>query len=349
MHTQTTRRVRIVDPPSDPLWGEFVQSSPEAAIFHHPAWLALLNEQYGFKATAICVQRNGVVVAGIPFFEVKGLTSRKRLVCLPFSDHCAPLSSTDADLRFLLEHVRSEGTRNGFFVQIRACTDPSLGFVMGPSQWLHVTPIDGDAGALLKSFKARVQRPIKKAKAQGLTTEIRQDPEAIDIFWRLHLATRKRQGVPIQPRGYFSLFHKHIIARNLGFVALTRSDGQYVCGGIFCTFNGVITYKYGASDPEYRHFSPTYLMFWETMLFAREAGLSRFDFGRTEVSNAGLRQFKSGWNSRETALRYSYFPAVPSGRLFEMMNTRIVKPVIRRSPSFVCQAAGELLYRYFGA
>ena len=89
-------------------------------------------------------------------------------------------------------------------------------------------------------------------------------------------------------------------------------------------------------------------MFWETMLFAKEAGLSRFDFGRTDVSNAGLRQFKAGWNSKETELKYSYFPAVPSDRMFQVLNTRLVKPVIRRSPAFVCQAAGEVLYRYFG-
>jgi lipid II:glycine glycyltransferase (peptidoglycan interpeptide bridge formation enzyme) len=200
----------------------------------------------------------------------------------------------------------------------------------------------------LKSFRADVRQRIKKAKAQGLTTEIRQDPEAIDIFWRLHLATRKRQGVPIQPRGYFSLFHKHIIARNLGFVALAQSGGQYACGGVFCAFNGVVTYKYGASDPEYRYLSPTHLMLWETMLYAREGGLSKFDFGKTEVSNAGLRMFKAGWNSKEMELKYSYFPAVPSGRLFEMLNTRVVRPVIRRSPAFVCQAAGEVLYRFFG-
>jgi Acetyltransferase (GNAT) domain len=346
-HAHSTR-IRVIDPVDNPLWSSFVQVHPDAGIFHHPAWLRLLRDQYHFKTMAICAQRNEVIVAGIPFCEVKGLSGRRKLVCLPFSDHCGPLASTPQDLEILLDYIRLEATRNGFSVQVRTRLGVDSGFAIGNPQWLHVTRIDSEAGDLLKSFKSRVQQPIKKAPKLGLTTEIRHDFKAFDIFWRLHLMTRRRQGVPIQPRRYFRLFYENIIARNLGFVAITRHNAHYVSAGVFCGFKDVITYKYGASDPAYLHLSPTQPMLWATMLYAKEGAFSRFDFGKTALSNEGLRQFKNGWNATEMELAYSYFPSGPSGRLFDVLNTNAVVPIIRRSPQFVCQLAGEMLYKYFG-
>jgi hypothetical protein len=340
--------IRVIDPVADPLWGEFVRSHGDAGIFHHQAWLTLLRDQYHFKTIAICLDINGLVVAGIPFCEVKGLSGRTKLVCLPFSDHCGPLGAP-GEIQLLLDHIRSEASRKSVTVQIRERLSPESGFATGNSQWLHVTTISGEAEKLLKTFKSRVQQPIKKATKHGLITEIRHDAESIEIFFRLHLMTRRKQGVPIQPRRYFELFYKHIIAQGLGFVALTRLNTQYISAGVFCGFNDVVTYKYGASDLNYLHMSPTHLMLWDTMLYAKDNGFSKFDFGKTALSNPGLCQFKSGWNSVESELMYSYLPMVPSGGLFDLVNTRVVQPIIKRSPPVVCRLAGEALYKYFGS
>ena len=35
--------------PSDKSWGAFVDSIPQANIFHHPAWANVLTECYGYQ------------------------------------------------------------------------------------------------------------------------------------------------------------------------------------------------------------------------------------------------------------------------------------------------------------
>ena len=64
-----------------------------------------------------------------------------------------------------------------------------------------------------------------------------------------------------------------------------------------------------------------------------------------DADNQGLREFKSGWGACEEPLAYSVIaerPPVPStDRIGPAMAT-----VIRRAPTWVCRAMGEVLYRY---
>jgi lipid II:glycine glycyltransferase (peptidoglycan interpeptide bridge formation enzyme) len=182
-----------------------------------------------------------------------------------------------------------------------------------------------------------------------LQTSIRRDEEAMDIFYELHLKTRRRQGVPIQPRSYFRRFHQRIVRANLAFVSITGDADRPMSAAIFCDFAKTLLYKYGASDPAYSDRGANHLMFWDTMLHARSAGSTRFHFGKTARTHEGLRAFKKGWNAVERPLAYSYFPGAASSALFELLNRHVVAPIIRRTPTFVCRAAGEMLYRRFGA
>jgi len=106
----------------------------------------------------------------------------------------------------------------------------------------------------------------------GLTAELRRDPPALDLFYRLHLATRRRQGVPTQPRRFFSLLHRHVIEPGLGFVALTRHGERCVSAGVFCAAGRTVTYKNGASDPRATELAPNHPMLWAALRFASESG-----------------------------------------------------------------------------
>lgn len=347
MHDSGTLSVCLINPITDPSWNAFIHSHPDSLIFHHPNWLKLLHDQYQFETFAFCLQQGGRIIAGIPFCEINTFFFKKKWVCLPFSDYCGPLFLSPASLRMLMERIRSRSIEKGIGFEIRRGVEPYSQFKIQNKNWLHVVNIEQEPEELLKAFTPRVRRSIRKAQKNRLTNEIRRDQEAMDIFYRLHLKTRKKQGVPIQPRGYFRLFGKNIIEQDQGFISLTRNGTQYLSAAVFCGFNKTITYKYGASDPNQLRFSPNHIMFWETMLYAKQRGFLRFDFGKTAMSNTGLRDFKRGWNSTETEIPYSYFPTIPSAGFMDMLNVNIVEPFIKHSPTFVCRLAGEVLYKHF--
>jgi len=349
MQLESSISIGVMDPVKDPAWRRFIGSEGGARIFHHPAWLALLQEAYKFETRALCLQRNGELLAGIPFCEVGRLGLRKRLVCLPFSDHCGPLGSSPAECSHLVDHLIANAISAGSNLEIRGAVEGDTTCELSNQYCLHVLTTEIGPERLFKQLKSGVQRSIKKAQKHGLKTEIRRDAEAVNIFYQLHLKTRKKQGVPIQPRRFFDLFHRHILQSDLGFVTLAHSNSRYISAGVFCGFKGTITYKYGASDPERLDCSPNHLMLWDTLVYARQHGFSRFDFGKTALSNTGLRSFKSGWNTEEVLLPYSYFPKAPCAGVLDLMNKKLVEPAIRHSPAIVCRMAGEGLYKYFGS
>jgi CelD/BcsL family acetyltransferase involved in cellulose biosynthesis len=87
----------LIDPITDPRWLRLVQRSREASIFHHPRWLALLADCYGWELRApVLAADDGELTAGLPLARVQSRLTGKRLVALPFSDLCAPLGDRAA-------------------------------------------------------------------------------------------------------------------------------------------------------------------------------------------------------------------------------------------------------------
>jgi hypothetical protein len=156
--------------------------------------------------------------------------------------------------------------------------------------------------------------------------------------------------VPVQPRRYFQLLWERVLAPGGGFVLLAELNRVPVAGAVFLMANGVVVYKYGASDAAHWRLRPNNALFHEAISQSASAGCHSFDWGRTDYEDEGLRRFKAGWGASEHELAYTVLgaraePAASSngGRVVALSRT-----VIRRSPSVVSRLAGALLYRYAG-
>jgi hypothetical protein len=86
---------------------------------------------------------------------------------------------------------------------------------------------------------------------------------------------------------------------------------------------------------------------WHSLLEAIRLGLRYYDFGKSDRDNMGLREFKSQWGGIEKENFVSYYPAFTEHELFSTLKDKIVSPLIRNSPVFVCRLIGELGYKYF--
>ncbi|MDQ3809210.1 MAG: GNAT family N-acetyltransferase [Chloroflexota bacterium] len=189
------------------------------------------------------------------------------------------------------------------------------------------------------------QRNIRKSERSELRVEFGHSVSDIKSFYRLHLLTRRRLGVPIQPRRFFDLWRNKLADNGLGFVLSVHLDQIPIAAAVFLSWNGTLVYKYGASDPMYWEHRPNNLLFWTAIRWGCEHGFHTFDWGRTDLDDQGLRDFKTGWGAKEEPLTYSFIANTP----FKPSSDRLKKAmgiVIRRSSPWVCRTMGELLYRY---
>jgi CelD/BcsL family acetyltransferase involved in cellulose biosynthesis len=335
--------------PSDEQWVSFVGSSPEANIFHHPQWTELLRKCYGFRPFILAVKDSeGSIRAGIPVMEIKGILRGRRWVSLPFTDLCSPLYRDDASVVRLMEGLSSLSAAQGISeTELRWDMPYPRTLQTSGTFKLHKIALSPD----LESVSARVQnmhkRNVSVAEKKGVRIEWGSTREHMDAFYQLHLQTRHRQGVPIQPRRFFDLLGRELIGQGLGSVWLAYKDDKCIAATVFLYWQKTLTYKFSASDTELRSLQPSHLLLWTAIRWGCENGFTLLDMGRTDADNEGLAKFKSGWGAEETTLTYctlSEKASKPShGGLM-----KLVRPVIQKSPPWVCRLAGELLYKHFG-
>jgi CelD/BcsL family acetyltransferase involved in cellulose biosynthesis len=342
------RTFEILDP-SDARWLAFAAPQPWANIFHHPAWMNLLAECYGYRPFLVAIyDGDGQVCAGLPVMEVNSAVTGRRWVSLPFTDHCRPLYRDVADLTKLVDALADLHQGNGTkCIEVRWELPPHSAMRLARDWVLHTIPLGADAECVAQHMQDKKRRLVRAAEQKGVRIVQGASEEYINTFYRLHLLTRRRHGNPVQPRKFFTLLGKRILEQGLGFVLLAYKDGVCLAGGVFLQWNRVLTYKYSASSGIDLQLRPNDLLLWTAIRWGCENGCILLDMGRTDLSDSGLREFKNRWGAMETSLAYSTLyggrARLTNGKLADVMET-----VIRNSPLWVCQAMGELLYKHVG-
>ena len=341
--------MRIVarDPVADPAWAELVGSDPAATIFQHPAWLRLLRDTYRYGLEAWCVPASGGrLAAGLPVALVRGRVTGTRLVAVPFSDGCDALVDPGAGLdpaafaAAVVAHQRLVNTP----LEVRGPLAAVPGAEVVERYAQHRLALDPDVEQVTRRFaKSQVKRGIAKAIREGVTIERHASRAALERFYAMHVATRRDQGVPTQPKRFILSFER-LFDEGLGFVLLARRKGRDIAGAVFLAAGTTLTYKYGASRRSELSARPNNLLFMEAIRWGCEHGMRTLDFGRTDLDHEGLLAFKRSWGAVESPLSYTYLgrpaPSAEPGAA-----QRAVSSLIRHSPPAVGRWVGEALYR----
>jgi Acetyltransferase (GNAT) domain len=335
--------------PFDGHWESFISSDIRANVFHHPGWIGTIADCYGYRPSVIAVlDAQRTIRAGLPVMETGSPLTGHRLTSLPFTDHCFPLYD-GADSRQqltdgLVDLLRSPDNPR---TELRCELPEGPGIHASHQHVLHTVVLDPNSEAVFSRISSMHRRNVRAAEKKGVRIERGNGPEELEAFYRLHLQTRRRQGVPVQPRRFFSLLGERVLKPGLGFVVLAYKDTQCLAAAVFLHWQNTLTYKYGASTPDSWNLRPNNLLMWSAMRWGCENGYHWFDLGRTDLANSGLRAFKSGWGAMEEPLVYSSSHAGSSSTIVDIAMP-LAHSVIRHSPPWVCRVTGELLYKHFG-
>ncbi len=328
----------------DPRWHDFVVSRHEASLFHHPAWASLLAECYGYRAHGLVLaERGNVITAGVPVIDVSSPVGGRRWVSLPFTDACPVLGDDASAATAALFDIVRVARLDSF--ELRGDLAARAGVQSRAPYVRHVLALGRDPAEAWAAFRTNHRRSIRDAERAGVRVTRGTSIGDVETFYRLHVRTRRRLGVPVQPLRFFRLLRERILGTGLGYVLTAWSGETAVASAIFSSWHGRMIYKYGARDERLPKLDANHLLFWTAIRSACQEGARSFDLGRSDVDHSQLRSFKSGWGAREEALAYSWIARSPI-RAPSHRAERAMGLVIRNSAPWVCRAIGELLYKY---
>jgi CelD/BcsL family acetyltransferase involved in cellulose biosynthesis len=277
-------------------------------------------------------------------------------VSLPFSDHCDFLIDTLANVPILLAALVQECEKQKqAYVEIRPLCPPDViesFFSPTVAYCFHELNLEPTLEILFRNFhKDSTQRKIRRAERENLTEQTGRSESLLEGFYRLQQLTRRRHGVPPQPRSWFrnliDCFGEALQIR------LAFKGDRPISGILTLRHKHSLVYKYGCSDPEFNNLGGMHLLFWRAIQEAKRLGLHQFDLGRSDVDNEGLITFKDRWGATRSTLGYlrhavSGRPPRSAKLAGADWKSRLAKQVFSHAPDGVLSLATNLLYRHVG-
>jgi CelD/BcsL family acetyltransferase involved in cellulose biosynthesis len=349
--TEAIEAVHQLDPLTDSRWKEFISSDVRSSAFHSTGWLKALQITYGYEPVVFTgVSSDRILSNAVVFCRVKSWLTGKRLVSLPFSDHCEPLVDSIAQLHELLAPAQKElRERRIKYIDIRPLSlEFSEGLHNSDTFFLHFLDLRPTVEELYKKLHGdSIRRKIQRAEREKLELQVGSSEAILADFYNLHVITRQRQHLPPHPIAWF-----RNVLTCLGAdaeIRIARKDGAAIAAIFSIAHKQKMVYKYGCSDAHSHNLGGMQFVFWDLIRRAKERGFLELDFGRSECSNTGLVTFKDRWGGQRHSLRYLRYPDRPAtseGDSSMLMD--VGKKVFARCPHSVLRVAGNLLYPHVG-
>jgi len=166
---------------------------------------------------------------------------------------------------------------------------------------LFVIDITKSEEQLLSEMKPKTRYNIKVAQKHGVKILVKKN---IDEFIRLTQIMAKRQGIATHPGEYYKKMCEDCTCLKM---YLAEYEGKIIAANLIVFFGKTCTYLHGASDDQYRNVMAPFLLQWQQILDAKEAGCEKYDFGGVKTWNmehgtrnnnswAGITRFKLGFS-----------------------------------------------------
>jgi CelD/BcsL family acetyltransferase involved in cellulose biosynthesis len=324
-------------------------------VFHTAAWARVLIDCYGYEPRYHVIEdESGEIKAGWPALLVSSRLTGRRLVSLPFCDHCAPLIRSSSQAEALLGAIIADRQHLGArLIEVRGWpfAASQLPLPLNPVKYysLYVAELESDASVPFARMSTTARRYVRQAERKGVTLRLAESRGDLERFYELNLLLRRRHGMLPQPRRFFELIHRYILEPGNGHIFIGEVSGQPIAALMCLTHRDTAMCKFTLSDPDYWEYRPNHLMIAKSVEWACNEGFTRYDFGRCGAQDAGLAQFKEQTGFARSDLVYSYYPAAggfsvkqPSG-----VKKLALERFARLAPNPLFRASARL-YRHLG-
>ena len=346
--------IYTVDPLKDERWGKLLEKSPRSSIFHSRAWLEALKRTYNYVPIAFTTSPPDQELSnGLVCCIVRSWLVAPRLVSVPFSDHVDPLIEREEELAAILGHLRDlQQNHTWKSVELRPARGEARffhanSFSDGQHYVLHRVSLEARLEDVYARFhRDSIQRRIRRAEREHLNYEEGCSDRMLAEFYRLHVRTRRRQGLPPPPKKWFTNLLSCL--KKQARLRMLSKDDRVIAAIFTLRHKDTLVYKYGCSDERFHNLGGMPLLLWRAIEEAKRSGARELDLGRSDLNNPGLITFKEKFGATKSDLVYKVVPGSPEVVRKADWRLQMAKGIFRQLPESAFVLAGRLLYPHIG-
>jgi CelD/BcsL family acetyltransferase involved in cellulose biosynthesis len=319
-------------------------------LFSSPEWIDILCRTYRLDIEASLVQSRGADAA-LLFSRIRDVRG-DRIVCLPFCDYCDPLVDDVSLWNDLVEPLVSLEVPVGLRCLRNRLPAQDPRFVLSRAAKWHATDLMRPEDELWARLSPQARQNIRCALRSGVVVREGRSMEDAQIFYRMHLLTRKNKyRLLAQPFTFFENIFSVFSEGDRVVALIAEHDGVPLSGILLLQLGDVLYYKFNASAAQ--NYRANDLLAWRAILFGHQRALTTLDFGLSD--QPGLIRYKRKFASEEGEIHF--YDSV-SQRLRNARDARgeeaseilsyvthlLTDPTV---PDEITRAAGNTLYRLF--
>jgi lipid II:glycine glycyltransferase (peptidoglycan interpeptide bridge formation enzyme) len=215
------------------------------------------------------------------------------------------------------------------------------------SFWFHTLSLAPSVEKIFSNLhKNCMQRRIRRAEREQLSYEKGCSEETLNDFYRLLMITRRRHKLLPQPRAWLRNL-VGCMSPNVE-IRLVRKDAVPIAAILTLHHGRTVVYKYGCSDETFHHLAGMPFLFWKLIEESKTAGAEQIDFGRTDLDNGGLVEFKDRLGTARRRVTYLRYPESKTEKSVVESYLPAARHLFSVLPDAVSSRTGRLLYRHIG-
>ncbi|MCE9643157.1 MAG: peptidoglycan bridge formation glycyltransferase FemA/FemB family protein [Candidatus Andersenbacteria bacterium] len=295
-------------------WDSFVASTSHGSFLQTWAW-GEMHRELGGLYWRVIIEHGGKIMA-VALVLRRGIKLGYSWLYVPHGPVFADgLSKEDqAHVWGLLEEKFASLAKEtgAFFIRIDPLWTASSEYKI-PDVWRkssrEVQPKDTlllDLNQSVETFQTnlhpKTRYNIKVAQKKGVVISYSTTPEDVEKFLKISREVSARTGFAYHPDDYYRVMIDVLGKKNMAEIAIASVGDDVIAAHIILYANGMATYGHGASDPGKRSFMAPTLLYWDTIVRAKEKGMKRYDFFGVAAEDAspdhpwaGITRMKAGF------------------------------------------------------
>lgn len=324
-------------------WNAFVVASPYKSFMQTWAW-GELQEYMRVPYFRLVVEDAGKIIA-IALVVERSLSMGYCWLYIPRGPiFLEGISESDKETAWvaLEEKIKSLGNeKNAFFVRVDPMQESFSRNAWHKSprevqpQHTLILSLDLSEAELLAHMHSKTRYNIKVAERKNVTVRFSTSSEDVRAFLDASQSVTGRTGFSYHPDEYYRGILEVLGKENMAELAIAEIDGQVAAVHLMIYADGIATYAHGASKNQFRSSMAPALLYWKTILRAKEKGMQQYDFFGVAPENAaedhpwnGITRMKIGFGGTRVSYAGAY-DLVLNEALYAMFN------LARKTKSFL--------------